>query len=177
HQPPGWRRRAVRVLQEWRMAHQGNEQLRQQLSRYDHNVPQHAGPAELESERHAGSQLVRIRRVGQRQPVDGRNGCRRPGDSATITSTGPNYVYATSDLTNLFNRYIDIWSPNTGANDITRATRSIIWLDNDYIVVYDRATSLHAGLFKRFNLCLVNDPAITGNVAIETMDSGQQLFV
>ena len=99
------------------------------------------------------------------------------GDPATITSTGPNYVYATSDLTNLFNRYIDIWSPNTGANDITRATRSIIWLDNDYIVVYDRATSLHAGLFKRFNLCLVNDPAITGNVAIETMDSGQQLFV
>jgi hypothetical protein len=99
------------------------------------------------------------------------------GDPTTITSSGPNYVYATSDLTNLFNRYIDIWSPNTGANDITQATRSIIWLNNDYIVVYDRAASLHPGLFKRFNLCLVNDPAIIANVAIETMDSGQQLFV
>jgi hypothetical protein len=99
------------------------------------------------------------------------------GDPATITSTGPNYVYATSDLTNLFNRFTDIWSPNTGASDITRATRSIVWLNNDYIVVYDRATSLHTGLFKRFNLCLVTNPAINNNTAVQTLDSGQQLFV
>ena len=99
------------------------------------------------------------------------------GDPTTVSSTGPNYVYAASDLTNLFNRYINIWSPNTGANDITQATRSIMWLNNDYIVVYDRATSIHAGLFKRFNLSLVNNPAINGSVAIETLDSGQQLFV
>jgi hypothetical protein len=99
------------------------------------------------------------------------------GDPTTVASTGPNYVYATSDLTNLYNRFTNIWSPNTGASDITQATRSIMWLNSDYIVVYDRATSIHPGLFKRFNLCLVNHPAINGNVAIETMDSGQQLFV
>ena len=99
------------------------------------------------------------------------------GDPVTVTSTGLNYVYATSDLTNLFNRFINIWSPNTGASDITQATRSIVWLNNDYIVVYDRAASIHTGLFKRFNLCLVNQPAIVGNVAVETMNSGQQLFV
>ncbi len=79
------------------------------------------------------------------------------GDPATLFSTGPGYVYATSDLTNLFNR-LDIWSPNTGATDIIQATRSIVWLNNDYIVVYDRATSRHTGLFKRFNLSLVNKP-------------------
>ena len=99
------------------------------------------------------------------------------GDPAAIMSTGPNYVYATSNLTNLFNQSIDIWAPNSSADDITRATRSILWLNNDYIVVYDRATSTHTGLFKRFNICLVNNPAITGNMAVETMDSGQQLFV
>jgi len=99
------------------------------------------------------------------------------GDPSTITSTGPNYVYATSDLTNLFNRFTNIWSPNSGASDITRATRSIMWLNNDYVVVYDRATSLHTGLFKRFNLCLVTNPAINNNTSVETLSSGQQLFV
>jgi hypothetical protein len=99
------------------------------------------------------------------------------GDPKTITSTGPNYVYATSNLTNLFNRFKNPWSPGSGANDITEATRSIIWLNKDYIVIYDRATSIHSGLFKRFNLCLVNNPAISGTTSIETMDSGQRLFV
>ena len=30
--------------------------------------------------------------------------------------------------------------PVNGLVDITQATRSILWLNNDYIVVYDRAT-------------------------------------
>ena len=98
------------------------------------------------------------------------------GDPTTSTSTGAGYVYATSNLTNLFNRP-DIWSAEESVTDITQATRSIVWLDNDYIVVYDRATSLHPDLFKRFNLCLVTNPVIAGNTATETMASGQQLFV
>ena len=99
------------------------------------------------------------------------------GDPTTAASSGPGYVYAASDLTNLYNRYNNVWSPAWNAHDITQATRSIIWLNNDYIVVYDRATSIHSGLFKRFNLCLTNNPAINGTTAIETLKSGQQLFV
>ena len=102
---------------------------------------------------------------------------RAAGDPTTVMSSGSNYVYATSDLTNLYNIAVNVWSPNTGANDIKQATRSIIWLNNDYIVVYDRATSIHPNLFKRFNLCLVNSPKIAGNKATQTMDSGQQLFI
>jgi hypothetical protein len=98
------------------------------------------------------------------------------GDPATLFSNGAGYVYASSDLTNLFNRP-DVWSPNLGATDISQATRSIVWLNNDYIVVYDRATSIHSGLFKRFNLCLINVPAINGSVTTETNPSGQQLFI
>ena len=98
------------------------------------------------------------------------------GDPTTVTSSGPGYVYAASDLTPLYNRP-SFWSPNNGTTNITQATRSIVWLNNDYIVVYDRATSLNSGLFKRFNLSLVTHPVITGSTATETLASGQQLFV
>jgi hypothetical protein len=98
------------------------------------------------------------------------------GDPTTVFSTGAGYVYAASNLTNLFNRP-DYWSPNDAANNITQATRSIVWFDNDYVVIYDRATSVNAGLFKRFNLSLVTAPSINGSVATETMADGQQLFI
>jgi hypothetical protein len=98
------------------------------------------------------------------------------GDPTTISSYGPGYVYANSDLTNLYNRP-DFWSPPDAAINITQATRSIVWLNNDYIVTYDRATSINPGLFKRYNLSMVTNPVISGNVATETLASGQQLFV
>jgi hypothetical protein len=98
------------------------------------------------------------------------------GDPTTATSTGPGYVYASSNLTNLYNRP-QIWTPANGATDISQATRSILWLNNDYIVVYDRATSIHPGLFKRFNLSLVTNPTISGRTATEVLPSGQQLFM
>jgi hypothetical protein len=98
------------------------------------------------------------------------------GDPVTTSSNGPGYVYANSNLTNLYNRP-DFWSPPDAANNITQATRSIVWFNNDYIVIYDRATSINSGLFKRFNLSLVTNPSISGNLATETMPSGQHLFV
>jgi hypothetical protein len=99
------------------------------------------------------------------------------GDPTTTTSSGPSYVYASSDLTNLFNRPGSRWVTGDDATDILHASRSILWLNDDYIVVYDRATSLHSGLFKRFNLNLVTNPVVSGKVATETMPSGQQLFL
>lgn len=98
------------------------------------------------------------------------------GDPTTISSNGPGYVYASSDLTPIYNRP-NLWTPSQAAMDITQATRSIVWLNNDYVVVYDRAASAHTGLFKRFNLSVINNPTIQGNVAVETLNSGQQLFV
>ena len=94
------------------------------------------------------------------------------GDPTTISSNGTGYTYATSDLTNLYNRP-DQWSTNDNATDIKQATRSVLWINKDYVVVYDRATSIHDGLFKTFNLSLATSPAIKGNVATETMGDGQ----
>jgi hypothetical protein len=98
------------------------------------------------------------------------------GDPTTITSTGPDYVFASSDLTNLYNRP-SRYSPGDSAVSITQATRAIIWLENDYIVVYDRATSRTGGLFKRFNLNFVTKPVMNNGVATETLPGGQKLYV
>jgi hypothetical protein len=104
------------------------------------------------------------------------------GDPKTITSNGPGYIYAASDLTKMFNRPSD---PQDAMLEITQATRSIFWLSNlnssDYIVVYDRASTVDNGLFKRFNLSLVTAPVTTTvngvTASTETLNSGQQLFV
>jgi len=98
------------------------------------------------------------------------------GDPTTVMSAGPGYVYASSNLTNLFNKPNNYTAADAIAN-ITQATRSIVWLNNDYIVVYDRATSINSGLFKKFNLALVTAPQISGNTATETMADGQRLFI
>jgi len=98
------------------------------------------------------------------------------GDPTTVASFGTGYTYASSDLTNLYNRP-DVWKPSNNVTDITQATRSILWLNGDNIVIYDRATSIHTGLFKTFNMCLQDAPTINGNVATEVMPDGQQLFV
>jgi hypothetical protein len=98
------------------------------------------------------------------------------GDPTTITSSGPGYIHASSNMTNLYNRP-NTYTPSQSATDVTQATRSIIWLNGDFIVTYDRGTTQHSGLFKQYNLCLVNAPVITGNTAVETLASGQQLFM
>ncbi|MGB8261071.1 MAG: hypothetical protein WCE75_12000 [Terracidiphilus sp.] len=97
-------------------------------------------------------------------------------DPVTLASSGKGYLFAFTDMTGLYNRP-DQWDASQSAVAITRAQRSIFWLNNDYIVVYDRATSKNSGLFKRFNLSLVTHPAISGKNATETMADGQQLFI
>jgi len=98
------------------------------------------------------------------------------GDPVTTTSSGPGYAYAQSDLTNLYNRP-DFWDPAQAITDIQSASRSILWVNADFIIIYDRAASLHPGLFKTFNLNLVTAPTIAGSMATETTPGGQHLFI
>lgn len=95
------------------------------------------------------------------------------GDPTTVMSAGTGYVYAASNLTNLYSRKSGGPAGADEVSDIVLATRSVIWLNSDYIVVYDRATSGHNG----FNLSLVTNPAVSGNTATGTMADGQQLFI
>ena len=97
------------------------------------------------------------------------------GDPVVSASHGQDYTYATAQLAPLFNRP-DPWDASQSCVEITEATRFILWLKPDHIVVYDRAASLDSGLFKRFNLNLVAPPAIAGNTVAEVTPGGQQLF-
>lgn len=98
------------------------------------------------------------------------------GDPSTLASTGPDWAFVSSDLTNLYNRP-DVWTPANSATDVLHASRSVAWLSPDHVVVYDRADTATAGLFKRFHLNLVTSPVVAGNFATETLPGGQQLFV
>ena len=98
------------------------------------------------------------------------------GDPATYASVHTNYDYAFGDTTQLYNRP-EIWIPADAALDILHASRSILWLKPDHIVVYDRATSHTAGLFKQFNLSFPNLPTLNGNFITTTTPGGQKLYV
>ena len=96
------------------------------------------------------------------------------GDPHAFVGAQPGYDYAFGDTTPLYNRP----SPNSPADaglDILHASRSILWLKPDQIVVYDRATSAHAGLFKHFNLAVPAPPVAHGNVITTTTPRGQHL--
>ncbi|MFN8356920.1 MAG: T9SS type A sorting domain-containing protein [Spirosomataceae bacterium] len=92
------------------------------------------------------------------------------GDPKVTTSIGTNFAYATGDATNLYNR------TNT-ATDIVFAVRSIVWLNPDFVVVYDRAKSKTANRFKRFFLQFTAPPVVNGkNVTVNT-PGGQKVYL
>jgi hypothetical protein len=98
------------------------------------------------------------------------------GDPTSYSSSGANYSYCFGDFTKLYDRP-DVWNPRIAILNTTRATRSILWLGGDYIVVYDRATTFDSGEFKRFHLNTINPAVVSGNVATATTPNGQNLFV
>jgi hypothetical protein len=94
------------------------------------------------------------------------------GDPTIVArSVGDGYVYALGDATNLYN------SEYEESVDILHASRSIVWLQPNTIVVYDRAASRTDGRFKRFWLNLPTEPTITGAVTTMTTASGQRLEI
>ena len=106
------------------------------------------------------------------------NNGQSAGDPVTIASSGAGYAYADTDLTNLYNHP---WTFNPALNltDITHASRSVLWLNGDYAVVYDRAGSQHSGLFKRFNLNFTTTPVVdnAARTAVATTPLGRKFAV
>jgi hypothetical protein len=98
------------------------------------------------------------------------------GDPSTSASVNNNYAYASSDATNLYNTW-NTWSPSAAAMDVLHVSRSLVWLNPDHIIVYDRATTGRANKFKRFNLVLTANPVINGHTAVVTTPGGQKLTV
>lgn len=97
------------------------------------------------------------------------------GDPKVRMSVGPAWAYAEGDATDLYNRMSTVRSDD--ATDVAHASRSIAWLQPDFIVVYDRATTRSENLFKRFFLVSGGDPDVKGKVTTFTTPKGQKLFV
>ena len=86
-------------------------------------------------------------------------------------SFGAGFVYALGDSTNLYNY------ANENLNDILHASRSILWVEPDHLVIYDRAVSQTAGRFKQFVLNAPALPSVTGALSTVATPGNQRLFV
>jgi hypothetical protein len=86
------------------------------------------------------------------------------GDPSTTISANDNWSYAQSNAVNLYN-HPEWWVASEAAMSITQASRSIVWLTPDTIVIYDRANSSATDKFKRQNFVLMNKPTISGHTA------------
>ncbi len=94
------------------------------------------------------------------------------GDPKLIASErASGYTYAMGDATNLYN------SKSEGPVDIKHASRSIVWLEPDVIVLYDRAVTGKANRFKRVWFQLPAAAKVTGNRATVETPKGQRLHV
>jgi hypothetical protein len=97
------------------------------------------------------------------------------GDASLLLSVNDNWAYSLTDATNLYN-HPEFYTPSEAAMDVKKAERSIVWLNPDYVVVYDRATTGHAMRFKQLNLSLVAAPVIVGNTA-RAVKGGQAVTI
>lgn len=94
------------------------------------------------------------------------------GDPTMLArSENERYAYALGDATALYNY------PEANVVDVTHASRSIVWLKPDHIVVYDRAATGKEGRFKRFWLNLPASAEVNGDRARMTTATGQRLYV
>ena len=98
------------------------------------------------------------------------------GDPTAMASVGINYAAVSGDMTPLYNQPSP-WTPANAITNTLHASRSILWVDADYVVVYDRAVSDQAGEFKRFNLNFVAPPVVGSNGAVSTTPGGQRLYI
>ncbi len=101
------------------------------------------------------------------------------GDPTFAAGARDAFVYAGCDLTPLYNLRQSFPSAvPSRADAVTHASRDIVWLKPDAVVVYDRATTSEPGLFKRFHLFLSpNDPQVGAGLLSGTTPGGQQYWV
>ena len=101
------------------------------------------------------------------------------GDGKVLAyGVGGTYAYALGDATKLYDSAYESHDA-VKIDDVTHASRSIVWVKPDFVVVYDRAETKTDGRFKRFWLHFSGDPSIDATSKVITVKTpkGQQLFV
>jgi len=97
------------------------------------------------------------------------------GDASLLLSVNDNWAYSLTDATNLYN-HPDFYTAANAAMDVKKGGPLDRLAQPDYVVVYDRATTGHAGRYKQLNLALVAAPSISGNTA-RAVKGGQAVTV
>jgi hypothetical protein len=81
------------------------------------------------------------------------------------------FAYGAGDTTLLYNsKYEEV-------GEVTHASRGVVWLRPDHIVVYDRGGTKKKDAFKRFWLNLPAQASVSGTRATMTTPKGQKLHV
>lgn len=94
------------------------------------------------------------------------------GDPQLVAhSSNTAFTYATGDATKLYN------SSSENVTDVLHASRSIVWLKPDAVLVYDRAQTTTANRFKRWWLQSATAASVSASSAVITTEGGQQLQV
>ncbi|OUL99968.1 hypothetical protein A8M77_23335, partial [Variovorax sp. JS1663] len=86
------------------------------------------------------------------------------------------YLLFTGDATNLYNH----GGSGAAGREVSHASRTLMWLKPDTVVVMDRASTTRDGRFKRFWLNLPSNgaaPVRVGSAVAATTPGGQQLHV
>lgn len=89
----------------------------------------------------------------------------------TAASAGKGYLYRAGDATKTYNSAV------LGTRDVKEASRAVMWLQPDHIVIFDRAETGKGGRFKRFWLQTPSLASISGATATARTRGGQRLFV
>lgn len=104
--------------------------------------------------------------------------------SVQSRSEAADYSWLSGTTTGAYNAWyldFDPTPPAQRADDVTHASRSLLWLKPDVIVIYDRATTQAAGLAKQFWLNLPDRlpsfPTISNNLVTAHTPGGQRLYV
>jgi hypothetical protein len=90
------------------------------------------------------------------------------GDPRTVMSDAAEALYLESDATNLHNR-------KEHPREVTHASRALVWVKPDTIVLYDRATTSEGNRWKRFWLNFPSAPRIGKQLVEARSPTGQAI--
>jgi hypothetical protein len=99
--------------------------------------------------------------------------------SSTVLATSSNgtYYYGAVDSSNGYSVYVDS-TTYAASQNVTLAQREVLWLKPDQTWVYDRTAQTLGTGFQTFNLDLLAEPTISGNLATMASSTyGQTLYV
>jgi hypothetical protein len=125
---------------------------------------------------------VQNARPSHGQPGDYRHVLWQRGSQWTVElSNGPGRFVSFADSPALLAATVDLTalyqSTYEGSTQVGHVSRSVVWVKPDHLVVYDRASSLAEGRFKRVFVQTPAQVAARGKQAVARTPNGQELVV